>query len=162
MADCLLRSTRRERLCADSPLSKSNTASRVLASALCGCNKRRLLPPLPVFSMRYWYMCSVNSMCELRRSSSSTSGLLVLRAVMAASRKRAAFSAVGARSSLWFWSCRGEGGGAEKKKNGVKAGKGDHKEAGKEDRCEKDAKKERTPREEGRQLIGPRLAIPAH
>lgn len=102
-------------------------------------------------------------MCELRRSSSSTSGLLVLRAAMAASRKKAAFSAVGARSSLWFWSCRGgRGGRGAQRENRVRSSKGDHKETGKEDRCEKDTRKERTPREEERQLIGPRHAIPAH
>lgn len=39
-------------------------------------------------------------MWEFRRTSSSALGLLVLRAAMAASRKKAAFSAVGARSSL--------------------------------------------------------------
>lgn len=62
-------------------------------------------------------------MCELRRSSSSTSGLLVLRAAMAASKKKAAFSAVGARSSLWFWSCRGKGGGGERVRTGLRRAK---------------------------------------
>lgn len=45
-------------------------------------------------------------MWELRWSSSSQSLWLLRREAMAASRKKAAFSAVGARSSLWFWSCR--------------------------------------------------------
>lgn len=63
-----------------------------------------ILPPLPLFSMRYWYMWNVNSICEFLLSSSSHSGLLVLLAAIAASRKKAAFSAVGALSSLWFWS----------------------------------------------------------
>lgn len=51
-------------------------------------------------------MCRVKSMWELRWSSSSQSRWLLRREAMAASRKKAAFSAVGARSSLWFWSCR--------------------------------------------------------
>jgi hypothetical protein len=71
-----------------------------------------LLPPLPLFSIRYWYTCRVKSMWELRWSSSSQSCWLPLREAMAASRKKAAFSAVGARSSLWFCSwktqCRAE------------------------------------------------------
>lgn len=50
-------------------------------------------------------MCRVKSMWELRWSSSSQSRWLLWREAMAASRKKAAFSAVGARSSLWFWSC---------------------------------------------------------
>lgn len=50
-------------------------------------------------------MCSVKSMWELRWSSSAQSRWLLRREAMAASRKKAAFSAVGARSSLWFWSC---------------------------------------------------------
>lgn len=83
----------------------------------------------------------------------------MLRAAMAASKKKAAFSAVGARSSLWFWSCRGKGGGDRER---VKASIEDHKVTGKEDRCETGTRTDRTPREEGRQLIGPRHAIPAH
>lgn len=95
-------------VCVVIPVSKCNTVCCVHASALCGCNKRRrLLPPFPVFSMRYWYMCSVNSMCEFRCSSSVVSGRWLLwRAAMAASRNQAAFSGVGARSSDWFWSWR--------------------------------------------------------
>lgn len=50
----------------------------------------------------------------------------------------------------------------EQRENQVKTSKGDHKETEKEDRCEKGTRKVRTPREEGRQLIGPRHAIPAH
>lgn len=46
----------------------------------------------------------------------------MLRAAMAASKKKAAFSAVGARSSLWFWSCRGEGGG-ERVRTGLRRAK---------------------------------------
>lgn len=62
--------------------------------------KEFLLPPLPVFSMRYWYMCNVNSMCEFLCSSSVVLGCWLLwRAAMAASRNQAAFSGVGARSS---------------------------------------------------------------
>lgn len=70
-----------------------------------GIKKHYLLPPFPVFSMRYWYKCNVNSMCEFLCSSSVVLGRWLLwRAAMAASRNQAAFSGVGARSSDWFWS----------------------------------------------------------
>lgn len=93
--------------CVMNCVSKSYRVRCVHVSVLCGCNKRRLLPPFPVFSMRYWYMCSVNSMCEFRCSSSVVPGRWLLwRAAMAASRNQAAFSGVGARSSDWFWSCK--------------------------------------------------------
>lgn len=107
MRDCLLRSTLEKNVCVMISVSKSYTVCCVHVSVLCGCNKRRLLPPFPVFSMRYWYMCSVNSMCEFRCSSSVVSvRWLLWRAAMAASRNQAAFSGVGARSSDWFWSCK--------------------------------------------------------
>lgn len=69
-----------------------------------------VLPPLALFSMRYWVTCRVKSMWELHCCSSAFSGLLVLRAAKAESRKKAARSAVDALSSLWFWSWTRRGG----------------------------------------------------
>lgn len=75
-----------------------------------GLSMHCLLPPFPVFSMRYWYMCNVKSICEFLCSSSVVlERWLLWRAAMAASRNQAAFSGVGARSSDWFCSWKSLG-----------------------------------------------------